>query len=57
MSATELEETKKQVDKLLEPGFVKSSTTPWASPVLFASKKDGVLRFCHDYRAVNKMNS
>ena len=57
MSATELEETKNQVDKLLELGFVKPSTSPWASPVLFASKKDGGLRFCVDYRAVNKMTN
>jgi len=48
---TELEETKRQVAKLLEQGFVRPSTSPWASPVLFASKKDGGLRFCVDYRA------
>ena len=55
MSLTELEETKTQVDKLLDLGFVRPSTSPWASPVLFASKKDGGLRFCVDYRALNKM--
>ncbi len=57
MSLTELEETKRQVAKLLEQGFVRPSTSPWASPVLFASKKDGGLRFCVDYRAVNKMTT
>ena len=55
MSPTELEETKKQVAKLLEQEFVRPSTSPWAAPVLFASKKDGGLRFCVDYRALNKM--
>ena len=57
MSLTELEETKTQVAKLLEQEFVHHSTSPWASPVLFASKKDGGLRFCVDYRAVNKMTT
>ena len=55
MSLSELEETKKQVEKLVEQEFVRPSTSPWASPVLFASKKDGGLRFCVDYRAINKM--
>ena len=55
MSPSELHETKEQVNKLLEQGFVRPSISPWASPVLFASKKDGGLRFCVDYRALNKM--
>ena len=55
MSHAELEETKKQVAELLEQGFVRPSTSPWASPVLFVSKKYGGLRFCVDYRALNKM--
>ena len=57
MSLTELEETKKQVAKLIEQEFVRPSTSPWAAPVLFASKKDGGLRFCVDYRALNKMTT
>lgn len=55
MSPSELQETKEQVNKLLDQGFVRPSISPWASPVLFASKKDGGLRFCVDYRALNKM--
>ena len=54
MSHSELEETKKQVEKLIDMGFVRPSKSPWASPVLFVSKKDGTLRFCVDYRALNK---
>ena len=57
MSLTELEETKTQVEKLMKQGFVRPSTSPWAAPVLFASKKDGGLRFCVDYRAINKMTN
>ena len=57
MSIAELEETKTQVEKLMKQGFVRPSTSPWAAPVLFASKKDGGLRFCVDYRAINKMTN
>ena len=45
MSHTELEEVKTQVEKLLEQGFIRLSISPWRSPVLFASKKEGRLRF------------
>ena len=55
MSHAELQETKAQVDKLIEQGFVRPSVSPWGSPVLFASKKDGSLRFCVDYRALNRL--
>ena len=55
MSQAELEETKTQVEKLLDMGFVRPSVSPWAAPVLFASKKDGGLRFCIDYRALNRL--
>lgn len=54
MSHTEIEETKRQVEHLLDMGFIRPSKSPWASPVLFASKKDGGLRFCVDYRALNR---
>jgi hypothetical protein len=36
----ELVELKKQIDELLEKGYIRSSTSPWAAPVLFVEKKD-----------------
>lgn len=36
-------------------GFISPSTSPYGSPVLFAKKKDGSLRLCVDYRALNKI--
>ena len=47
------EEVKGQIDQLLELGIIRPSTSPWSSSVVLASKKDGGVRTCVDYRAVN----
>ena len=41
---------RKEVQKLLKEGFIKPSTSPWGASVVLAKKKDGLLRFCIDYR-------
>ncbi|WVZ76367.1 hypothetical protein U9M48_024345 [Paspalum notatum var. saurae] len=53
ISGVELLEVKKQIDELMEKGFIRKSTSPWASPVLLTEKKDGTLRMCVDYRGLN----
>ena len=50
----ELEELKKQLQELLDQGFIRPSVSPWGAPVLFVKKKDGSLRLCIDYRLLNK---
>ena len=55
MSQLELDELRKQLPDLLERGFIQPSQSPYGSPILFVRKKDGSLRFCVDYRALNKM--
>jgi hypothetical protein len=53
MSPTELMELKKQLDFLLEHGYIRPSNSPYGAPVLFAPKKDGGLRLCLDFRGLN----
>jgi hypothetical protein len=55
VSGPELVELKKQIDELLEKGYIRPSTSPWAAPVLFVEKKDGMKRMCIDYRALNEV--
>lgn len=55
MSEKELEELRIQLDELIHQGFIRPSQSPWGAPVLFAAKKDGSMRLCIDYRALNKL--
>ena len=55
MSPLELAELRKQLNELLEAGYVQPSKAPYGAPVLFQKKQDGSLRMCVDYRALNKV--
>jgi len=48
-------EIEKIVLDLLKSGVVKSSTSPYSSPVLLVKKHDGSWRLCVDYRALNQV--
>ncbi len=54
LSVLELSEMKKQIEEALANGFIRPSVSPWGSPVLFTKKKDGGLRMCTYYSALNK---
>ena len=55
LSYVEMDELKKHLADLLAKGFIKPSTSPFGAPVLFVHKKEGTLRLCVDYRALNKI--
>ena len=55
LSENELKALKEYVDDYLKKGFIRPSTSPFGSPVLFVKKPDGSLRLCVDYRALNRM--
>ena len=54
-SLEELSSMREYLASNLAKGFVISSKAPFASPVLFARKSDGSLRFCVDYRKLNAL--
>ena len=55
MAPTEMAESKKQLEELIEKGFIRPSSSPWGAPVLFVKKKDGSFRLCIYYRGQNQV--
>ena len=55
MAPAELQELKVQIQELLDKGFIRPSTSPWGTPVLFAKKKDKTLLLFIDYRQLNRV--
>ena len=57
LSPKEKAEVERQVKDLLARGLIRPSQSPYGSPVLFVQKKDGSLRMCVDYRALNHITA
>ena len=53
MAPKELAKIKKQLEELLEKGFIHPSSSPWGCPAIFVKKKVGTLWMCVDYRPLN----
>jgi len=54
-SRTERAFIEEEIQRMLQQGLIERAKGPWASPVVLARKKNGKLRFCVDYRALNKV--
>jgi len=51
----ETKEIQKQVEGLMQRGWVKESLSPCAMPVILVSKKDGTWRMCMDCRPIKNI--
>ncbi|GKD59071.1 putative reverse transcriptase domain-containing protein, partial [Tanacetum coccineum] len=55
LALSKMKELSKQLQELLEKGFIRPSSSPWGALVLFMKKKDGSFQMCIDYRELNKL--
>jgi hypothetical protein len=48
------DEIEEAIKELLDMGHIRPSTSPFASSIVLVKKKDGTMRMCIDFRALNK---
>lgn len=47
------EEVRREINNMINEGICQPSKSQWSSPLHVVTKKDGTLRLCGDYRALN----
>jgi len=52
---THLQAIDRHVDDMLRQGVMEPASSPWASNIVLAKKKDGTYRCCVDYRQLNEL--
>nr|GFA99036.1 putative reverse transcriptase domain-containing protein [Tanacetum cinerariifolium] len=52
---SEMKELSGKLQEFFDKGFIRLSSSPWETSVLFVKKKDGSFRMCIDYRESNKL--
>lgn len=52
-SPSEKKVVREEVQKMLEHGVIRPSSSAWSSPIVLVQKKDGTVRFCIDFRKLN----
>ncbi|GKA94440.1 putative reverse transcriptase domain-containing protein [Tanacetum coccineum] len=55
LAPSKMKEFSKQLQELLEKGFIRPSSLPWGAPILFVKKKDGIFHMCIDYHKLNNL--
>jgi hypothetical protein len=54
-SILENDKMKRQIQELLQKGYIRPISSPCGSPIVLMQKKDGNWRLCIDYQALNKI--
>ncbi|GJT14159.1 reverse transcriptase domain-containing protein [Tanacetum coccineum] len=55
LAPSEMKELLDQLQEFSNKGFIRPSSSPWGTPVLFVKKKDGSFWMCINYRELNKL--
>lgn len=50
-----MQELSKQLQELMDKGFIRPCSSLWGASILYAKKKDGTHRMCIDYIELNKL--
>ena len=48
-----VDEVRQHIQEMLDSGTIQPSQLPWCNAVVLVRKKDGLLRFCIDFRRLN----